>query len=259
MDYNTTFVYWIRTQPRNRTCVNWLGADTRWSLYASVNLVDIKNVCRLTASIHYPNSWLVAKISLIARFMGPTWGPSGADSTQVGPMLAPWTLLSGIISKISQCVCRGKYLWNIFWKRQSLSHFSQPFSENRTSTGHIHWNGWSCWQNYQNWLYRILSFRQLPVSQWRWFRQHNTPVSPYMVNLFWYRCNGSNASTLMDHTDAIWMNLISLSFSRGMWFLPCPPRVRPRAGQTRASDDFCLLKFCGQHGFMSATDWAFEF
>ena len=32
---------------------------------------------------------------LIARFMGPTWGPSGADRTQVGPMLAPWNLLSG--------------------------------------------------------------------------------------------------------------------------------------------------------------------
>ena len=31
---------------------------------------------------------------LIARFIGPTWGPSGADRTQVGPMLAPWTLLS---------------------------------------------------------------------------------------------------------------------------------------------------------------------
>ena len=34
---------------------------------------------------------------LIERFMGPTWGPSGADRTQVGPMLAPWTLLSGYI------------------------------------------------------------------------------------------------------------------------------------------------------------------
>ena len=34
--------------------------------------------------------------SLIARFMGPTWGPSGADRTQVGPMLAIWTLLSGV-------------------------------------------------------------------------------------------------------------------------------------------------------------------
>ena len=28
--------------------------------------------------------------------MGPTWGPSGADRTRVGPMLAPWTLLSGL-------------------------------------------------------------------------------------------------------------------------------------------------------------------
>ena len=27
--------------------------------------------------------------TLIARFMGPSWGPSGADRTQVGPMLAP--------------------------------------------------------------------------------------------------------------------------------------------------------------------------
>ena len=35
--------------------------------------------------------------SLIVRFMGPTWGSPGADRTQVGPMLAPWTLLSGII------------------------------------------------------------------------------------------------------------------------------------------------------------------
>ena len=35
--------------------------------------------------------------SLIARFMGPTWGPSGAERTQVGPMVAPWTLLSGLI------------------------------------------------------------------------------------------------------------------------------------------------------------------
>ena len=35
--------------------------------------------------------------SLIARFMGPTWDPSGADRTQVGPMLTPWTLLSGVV------------------------------------------------------------------------------------------------------------------------------------------------------------------
>ena len=33
--------------------------------------------------------------TLTARFMGPIWGPPGADRTQMGPMLAPWTLLSG--------------------------------------------------------------------------------------------------------------------------------------------------------------------
>ena len=29
--------------------------------------------------------------------MGPTWGPTGTDKTQVGPVLAPWTLLSGLL------------------------------------------------------------------------------------------------------------------------------------------------------------------
>ena len=33
--------------------------------------------------------------SQIARFMGPTWGPHGSCRPHVGPMLAPWTLLSG--------------------------------------------------------------------------------------------------------------------------------------------------------------------
>ena len=33
---------------------------------------------------------------LIARFVGPTWGPHGAARTQMGPMLATWTLLSGL-------------------------------------------------------------------------------------------------------------------------------------------------------------------
>ena len=42
--------------------------------------------------------WRSAWIApLMARFMGPTWGPSGADRTQVGPMLAPWILLSGTV------------------------------------------------------------------------------------------------------------------------------------------------------------------
>ena len=40
-------------------------------------------------------------MSLITRFMGPTWGPSGADRTQVGPMLGPWSMLSGVLIIVS--------------------------------------------------------------------------------------------------------------------------------------------------------------
>ena len=40
----------------------------------------------------YPTTYMPP---MRARFMGPAWGPSGADRTQVGPMLAPWTLLTG--------------------------------------------------------------------------------------------------------------------------------------------------------------------
>ena len=33
----------------------------------------------------------------IAKFMGPTWGPPGSCRPQMCPMLAPWTLLSGLL------------------------------------------------------------------------------------------------------------------------------------------------------------------
>ena len=48
---------------------------------------------------HYCITWgghVTQATSQIARFMGPTWGPPGDDRTQVGPMLAPWALLSVI-------------------------------------------------------------------------------------------------------------------------------------------------------------------
>ena len=38
----------------------------------------------------------VSRGSQIAKFMGPTWGPPGSCRPQMGPMLAPWTLLSGM-------------------------------------------------------------------------------------------------------------------------------------------------------------------
>ena len=50
---------------------------------------------------HQPNEFFVAVINVmtqIAKFMGPSWGPPRSFRPQMGPMLAPGTLLSGIIN-----------------------------------------------------------------------------------------------------------------------------------------------------------------
>ena len=62
---------------------------------------------------------LMCKASLIARFMGSTCGPSGADRTQVGPMMVPWTLLSGI-SRFRRLPL-GKYdVFRVFMKFRNI-------------------------------------------------------------------------------------------------------------------------------------------
>ena len=85
--------------------------------------VFILDIVLLSYIVLYINSWLIpllgiCTLSQIARFMGSTRGPSGADKTQMGHMLAPWTLLSEILSQPSnknrntQPLCRVRS-WNI--------------------------------------------------------------------------------------------------------------------------------------------------
>ena len=60
----------------------WANTDIR-----SLNGLQLGRCCNVGA----------LKVQEPSRFRGPTWGPSGADRTQVGSMLAPWTLLSGSV------------------------------------------------------------------------------------------------------------------------------------------------------------------
>ena len=63
----------------------------RWPQSTVVTVYVINDVASLCTSL----SLFPTAITLIARFMGPTWDPSGADRTQVVPMVAPWTFLYG--------------------------------------------------------------------------------------------------------------------------------------------------------------------
>ena len=81
------------------TTINSCGQEN--SIHTNYKLINLR-YARPNTMVHYIlksvcNTFIEHNYTLIARFMGPTWGPSGADRTQVGPMLAPWTLLFGIV------------------------------------------------------------------------------------------------------------------------------------------------------------------
>ena len=86
--------------PQNRhfICFNFC---VWFSIYFNCDVIgpSEKAPCSLTPSVLPGIMHMVRKcvLSQIARFVGPTWGPPGADRTQVGPMLAPWILLSGLL------------------------------------------------------------------------------------------------------------------------------------------------------------------
>ena len=65
----------------------------------------------------YPISKWVILHSVKEYNLSPfnSWGPSGAERTQVGPMLDPWTLLSGFRSNFS-------YWWRITIRLSDLSN-----------------------------------------------------------------------------------------------------------------------------------------
>ena len=74
-----TISCWIFAISFRRQCVSGPSAVTVPRLYEAPH-----QSCDKSTFVHiYPDN----------KVHGPTWVPSGADRAQVGPMLAPWTLL----------------------------------------------------------------------------------------------------------------------------------------------------------------------
>ena len=97
--------------------------------------------------------------SQITRFMGPKWGPSGADMTQVGPMLAPWTLLSG------------NFWFEVlaFNLEVTIHHsFSKAYRMPESSITKHYFNDWcaeSIWGN-EKWIFMFFTFSHYDVASW---------------------------------------------------------------------------------------------
>ena len=79
-------------------------------------------------SINWSHHLHLVQSILISRFMGPIWVPSVTDRTQVGPMLAPWTLLSGV-HFINVLFCNSSTM--------EISFYSNPKSYNGLNVLHM--------------------------------------------------------------------------------------------------------------------------
>ena len=96
--------HWTWTGPSEPELHFLPSSSTNWSgsfKGTSTSWVENARIWQVVYSFQKPGY----TATLIARFMGPTWGPSRADRTQVGPMLAPLTLLSGDFSHMVDRLC----------------------------------------------------------------------------------------------------------------------------------------------------------
>ena len=91
---------------------------------SDINLCDIR--CNTDATVRlFIRDRAARNTSQIARFMGPTWGPPGSCQPQMGPILAPWTLLSVIFFDF-------KTLWDLMIRRRI--HYQNTFPRKYSNT-----------------------------------------------------------------------------------------------------------------------------
>ena len=78
--------------------ISGLRAVTMWSSSSFTKIVAVRSGSSSSrnnsSSSDRTRKPCLFRLPLIASFMGPTWGPPGANRTQVVLISAPWTLLS---------------------------------------------------------------------------------------------------------------------------------------------------------------------
>ena len=98
--------------------VEWGGIS--YELISSIYWYD-KKICTLE------NCLMDETAILITRLMGPTWRPLGACRPQVGPILAPWSLLSEF--PLVLCTCNhwhsNAHNRNTAWLRDTVRQTSR--------------------------------------------------------------------------------------------------------------------------------------
>ena len=81
-------------------CLRAATLTVVWSISNNISTISIFCYVLGIVILNFPH-WIHIT-SQIAKFMGPTRGPPGSCQPQMGPMLAPWTVLSGLFTHIPE-------------------------------------------------------------------------------------------------------------------------------------------------------------
>ena len=156
--------------------------------------------------------------------MWPTWGLSGSDRTQVGPMLAPWSLLSGMLCwMIFQFV-----LWSswssLCMSRGSDIHYSiMTLASIKACTPIMIHVSIACWlerlpfyETFNYWSHIC------ETKHGHHFRKIQVSVIPALTTVPLYRpyCHGQQNCLgtwfpVSGYLDEIWLNPLHAKFFRG--------------------------------------------
>ena len=116
------------------------------------------------------------KAPQMAKFKGPTWGPPGSCRPKMGPMLAPWTLLSGTLWCLVICGHSAVQIWflhtygtigRVYLVRQELTHW-----------------GWDKWPLFSRWHF------QMHFLEWQFINSdHWSLLAMIQLTIFqhWFR------------------------------------------------------------------------
>ena len=181
-----------------RLSKGWINSLASWNLLQAITWsnVDLSSVALALTGLQ------LLLTSLIAKFMGPTWGPHGSCRPQMDPMLAPWTFLSGML-KISVIKMHKKM------PIQNDSHVFQGPIAMRQQCHHCSFGHWILMDNMASMAVLLVYYRhcnmeskntppwnekssyffmhQTPFFYPTWeheiFQKHVTIVNTYMVSL----------------------------------------------------------------------------
>ena len=119
--------YWVDFTPTLQRISLTLGQSTEHR--KTVRIYDLHRICN-------DKFWYTTQI---ARSMGPKWGPSGADRTQVGPMLAPWNLLSGYKNVWATTAPMTGHIYTSIWPKMVVGSDPGITCEKPLSTPVSYW------------------------------------------------------------------------------------------------------------------------